>query len=691
MIHKYYDNGLSLIAIIPKTKEAKDKKWEQFCTRMPSEEEIDELEAQLKYGLAGIGAAMGCVQSSGWAACALDLDTNDPIILSICPISPVMLMGQSGRRKYFFKTKEVIRVKHKAGVDFLGVGSYCILPPSIHPDTGKPYYWATPDTLENTRVEDLPELDFSFWDKIPDEDSTFGVSAKKGRNNTLKPIVCAMLMKRYDLGTIINEIYNESMRLFPDSPLFYDKAEGYPASDKKQAMKNAGKFVVSMAQSLLTNDVLNLEAEEFVFIKENAVAINKATKFPEPRGLLKDIYNLVLDHTPERCPEFAFGTAIAAMATICSNRYQVKGIGANMYILLVGPSGVGKTSNIKPVKKLLTTVLPHSVGYNSYTSVRAMVNGLEINPARIDIMDEFANFMMQFRNSNNTSSAELQQAIADIWSSSTDTYKTKAYAPKEKETEEDNKGKGVTLHNPCVSILSAIQNSLFSKYATEEAIHGGFLPRFFFCVTQGSEIQPYRPIDTDASDFINIANQITKIVNRKRTFTVKEKTKRVIPHDLWQHTKPFEDLELKIKRDAEKIYSQEGNEILAPFYKRRFENIAKLAMIDCIATSVDKDPRDPSNGIYITEGNLQWAEQVFDFGLESMTPQLNLIGANPLAKETGKILGFIASKEQGASGREIQRKFHKDERTVQSELVYLEQVGMIKKDTSNAVTRYKIA
>ena len=32
------------------------------------------------------------------------------------------------------------------------------MPPTIHPDTGRPYHWLTPDTLEDTPLGDLPEL-----------------------------------------------------------------------------------------------------------------------------------------------------------------------------------------------------------------------------------------------------------------------------------------------------------------------------------------------------------------------------------------------------------------------------------------------------------------------------------------------------------------------------------------------------
>ena len=43
-------------------------------------------------------------------------------------------------------------------VELLLHGTQSVVPPTIHPDTGQPYRWLTPDTLEDTPLGDLPEL-----------------------------------------------------------------------------------------------------------------------------------------------------------------------------------------------------------------------------------------------------------------------------------------------------------------------------------------------------------------------------------------------------------------------------------------------------------------------------------------------------------------------------------------------------
>ena len=58
----------------------------------------------------------------------------------------VYITGEDGRRSW------------PPLVELLLHGTQSVVPPTIHPDTGQPYHWLTPDTLEDTPLSDLPEL-----------------------------------------------------------------------------------------------------------------------------------------------------------------------------------------------------------------------------------------------------------------------------------------------------------------------------------------------------------------------------------------------------------------------------------------------------------------------------------------------------------------------------------------------------
>src|SRR3546814_10209939 len=79
--------------------------------------------------------------------CAIDIDTEDQelvdAILGALPTSPRVRVGKkgmgliyrwSGQKNFQLRDKD-----NKSIVEFLGLRNPLVLPPSIHPDTGKPY------------------------------------------------------------------------------------------------------------------------------------------------------------------------------------------------------------------------------------------------------------------------------------------------------------------------------------------------------------------------------------------------------------------------------------------------------------------------------------------------------------------------------------------------------------------------
>ena len=76
--------------------------------------------------------------------------------------SAVCKEGRRGFTSFFVSDHEIpskdFKVSKKCVVQVLSVGRQTVLPPSVHPDTGRQYVWMTDHTLVNTRIENLPEL-----------------------------------------------------------------------------------------------------------------------------------------------------------------------------------------------------------------------------------------------------------------------------------------------------------------------------------------------------------------------------------------------------------------------------------------------------------------------------------------------------------------------------------------------------
>jgi hypothetical protein len=151
------ENGYSPVALIG--KRPIDPGWTELCKRTMTSDEV----AKHKGKDRNVGAATGYRQLLG-----VDIDTDDTAIIaairSVIPESSVAKRGQTGRtdfyrapggappasRRFVDKNGEII-------LELLGDGRQTAIPPSIHPDTGKPYTWLTDATLLDTCVEDLPE------------------------------------------------------------------------------------------------------------------------------------------------------------------------------------------------------------------------------------------------------------------------------------------------------------------------------------------------------------------------------------------------------------------------------------------------------------------------------------------------------------------------------------------------------
>lgn len=159
---KYYDAGLQVIPLRPKSKRPQLYKWNHLAKQAVEVEQQDKWIRD--YGRGNIGLVLG--ESSD--LCAIDIDSEDQkivdIILSVLPTSPWKRVGRKGmmlayRRNPNLKNVNIAEAKNPAVpgsggmiVEILCNARQMVLPPSIHPDTMEPY-------VSNTNLYDKSVLD----------------------------------------------------------------------------------------------------------------------------------------------------------------------------------------------------------------------------------------------------------------------------------------------------------------------------------------------------------------------------------------------------------------------------------------------------------------------------------------------------------------------------------------------------
>lgn len=192
---KLVDMGYSAVPVLPGAKFPGKRSfgdwiaesgWQRFCDRLPTNHEIG---IWSSWEDAGVCVALGFN-----GVVAVDIDTMDDAeteaIMSVLPESPVGKTGAKGRT--FFYRANVYREDKETGevtgvvkskpydifknrvVDLLCHGRQTVLPPSIHPDTGREYSWTTEDTLEHVSPEDLPVLPDDIAERIAAVLAPFG-------------------------------------------------------------------------------------------------------------------------------------------------------------------------------------------------------------------------------------------------------------------------------------------------------------------------------------------------------------------------------------------------------------------------------------------------------------------------------------------------------------------------------------
>jgi putative DNA primase/helicase len=229
------------------------KSWSDWCRTKMNHQELEMLVEQ--YGDSNIGLCMG--EASG--IIGVDVDTDDREINEIVkcniPISPMARRGKKGfaafyqyrgKQSYFKKIKD----KGQVVLEVLGTGRFLVIPPSIHPDTNKPYVWAD-DVCD---ISDLPELtdkDISHLLRAVEKKCSANPGVLEnfsGRNNALVSYMGKLIHSRGSTDDNVKKLLQFDKENH-EKPLFSDPSE----NNCSDPLTNARRFYLSTELSILNN------------------------------------------------------------------------------------------------------------------------------------------------------------------------------------------------------------------------------------------------------------------------------------------------------------------------------------------------------------------------------------------------------------------------------------------------------
>ena len=485
---EYVQKGYSVIPDRYMGKAPAIKGWSDFCERHPSKDEIN----HWSENLTSSNIAVCCGPASN--IIALDIDCVDEkileVIMPVMPDSPVIKRGAKGETRFFRYNGEntfIKKIQDQVVFEILSVGKKTTLPPSVHPN-GYQYEWLTAKTLLDFSAEELPILPPLF---IPNMENLIMVNfpsdeyhkkkSEEGRNNALSSLCGALVQQKVEFDEAIKKLieYDKDNH---DVPLFSDPTH-YPHTEPST---NAGTFYFNHLNSVntkhfrsnteyeipLTASAINREYERMVSEgKSQGQAAQKKSnlELPPAQGVIKTLQSNILKNSYIKQPAFALSASLALLASLVSRKFTFQGIAPNLYVLNVASSGSGKEAPQKRVKEIIGALnAEYLLGNGDYVSDASLTDFLDLQPSRLDIIDEAGGFFKSVNSGNGGYNGKMGDILAELYTASTTRYLGRAVAS-------GNKG---SCDRPCVNLLCSTTPTGLSEGISTKAIEKGLVGRF---------------------------------------------------------------------------------------------------------------------------------------------------------------------------------------------------------------------
>lgn len=162
-IDDWRESRIPIVPFKPRLKEPSEKGFLGYTSNPASRQRIDEWKA--KFPDHNIAAVMGSKIADGCLIAAIDID-DEVWVNVIKALFPNFVSAKRGKKgmTIFVKVRTGLNIKSTSfqsvsvfgGVDFLFNGKCCLVPLSIHPETGKPYEWIGKPLYECS-PDEIPE------------------------------------------------------------------------------------------------------------------------------------------------------------------------------------------------------------------------------------------------------------------------------------------------------------------------------------------------------------------------------------------------------------------------------------------------------------------------------------------------------------------------------------------------------
>ena len=482
--------------------------------------------------------------------CAVDIDhvENTKLIFEELGIdfselmqSAPQIIGRENRGKLIFKAPPDL-ITHKISwpvegdprktevVFELRAGSVQdVLPPSIHPDTGRPYEWAGRSIWDG-----LPELPpqlltlWQEWDKFrpqlqdicPWKKKAEFQPPRKPRPKGDGTSVIDAFNDSHDMHSLLVQYgYKQTARdrylspnstsklagvkVFEDGRAYshhasdpFDSAHSFDAFElwcQYEHMGNVTKAVKDAAQILNVTQDPNHEYDREAIdhgakVAENIMSKTEVKKAPLDNvpeellsvpGVLQDVVNYYSITAIKPQPQFAVQAALAFGSVVMGRRWVTDQRNfSSLYFLNIGETGSGKEHSKTVLERLLEEAgLEDLIGPAGYTSGAGVMSTLTKKPVHVSVIDELGRMLKAAAAKGMQHKADGITAIMEVFGRQDGTLRQQGYATNTMKSSEAEKLEKV-IKRPSLTLVGMSTPSEFLQAIGGGDVASGLLNRF---------------------------------------------------------------------------------------------------------------------------------------------------------------------------------------------------------------------
>lgn len=211
-----------------------------------------------------------------------------------------------------------------------------------------------------------------------------------------------------------------------------------------------------------------------------------------PPGVLGDIAEYLYAAAPRPVPECALAGAIGLLAGICGRAYNVSRTGLNQYVVMIGPSGIGKESISSGLDRVLDQVkdtIPAVTMFLGPSNIQSAPGLYKMfgpqdqkgaTPSFVSVIPEFGKKLKVWTDPRASSNEQmLHAAYLDLWTKSGRGQSAGGF--KYSDAAKDMP----KVFAPGLSIIGDTVPSRFYEACTAASIEGGLIPRMLLIEYKG--------------------------------------------------------------------------------------------------------------------------------------------------------------------------------------------------------------